>query len=896
MKPIFLFTLFIFSLIATQTSNACTFTIRLTDTFGDGWNGGTVKVQVAGVDVLTNVGSTFTSGSGPMDFTFNANTGQTISVTQTIAGSWPSEMMVQIVDPAGTVVLGPFNPTTTATSVVAGCPTPMTYSSSTVTQSSTATVSNCGTNQQIVCLQITTNGTAPVTPLNLTQIQTSFLGTASNTNIGTAKVYFTGNSSTFATTTLFGQATPGAGTYAINGNLNLVLGVNYLWLTYDLNNTATLGTTIDAQITQFTASSTNYTSITTTNPAGTRTISTMCQGPGGIATGLETWVRADIGTVGTTPITGWTNQAPGTAILINGAPNMNTSSTSYNYNPYVDFTAPVGILAGGAATNRQFLKLNGYSGQIGINYTSLFTATQLNDLTRVHTHLATIDDVTYGFPANGTLHGDADATGTIASILLEAYDITDFGTSSPAGTWKRNGVNISSNSVHTSQKQILAANCQTGGSTTLNRFFGGQIDRSDLSWQDGHKRDWKGPVAELIGYTTPLSAINVQKVETYMAIKYGITLSVNYIAPNGLTIYNTTAPYNLNIIGIGRDDVEALTQKQSHNDDDTVRIYLNTLSASNAANSGVFSVDASYVVAGATNGKMCATAGSIAEMPAMCAGFTLYSRIEREWKVTKTNMGQNFNMDFKLAPCGSPGTVNPGDLRLLVDDDGNFANGGTQCYFNGDGTGIVISYANPTITVSNIGNIHIPNNATKYITIASIQAVTPLPVNLLFYNANPCDRNVCLDWETASEYNCNHFTLYKSKDLVNWEFVTLTQGQGTSQVSHHYTEEDLNPYEGISYYQLNQFDHDQSMQSSLIRSVNLKPSSTFSIYPNPTNQSFSIAIDDQLSHELEIIDQQGKTIQRAVISHQSVINVEQLAQGIYLIKLDNNQIQKLIKN
>ena len=242
-----------------------------------------------------------------------------------------------------------------------------------------------------------------------------------------------------------------------------------------MNNTGTIATTVDGAITQFTASAVNYTSgsspaISTTNPAGTRSITT-CICPGGVYTGLETWFRADQGITGTTPITAITNQnTSGTALLLNGSPNLNNTATTYNYNPYVNFTAPVATLSDGLAATRQFLQLSGYSNMTGLNYTGLFWAFNLTDLTRTNTHLATVENVTNGSPANGTFHGGIN--GGQASIMDNTYDDTDFGSGAPAGTWQRNGTNITYATVHTTTKQIISASCTTGQSTTLNTLYG----------------------------------------------------------------------------------------------------------------------------------------------------------------------------------------------------------------------------------------------------------------------------------------------------------------------------------------------------------------------------------------------------------------------------------------
>jgi hypothetical protein len=90
-------------------SQSCTHQIYLTDTYGDGWNGGYVSVSVNGLTVLNNI--TLASGYGPSIFNFTASSGQTIRVWRTLSGSWPSEMRVQIRNNTGTILLNTIQPT-----------------------------------------------------------------------------------------------------------------------------------------------------------------------------------------------------------------------------------------------------------------------------------------------------------------------------------------------------------------------------------------------------------------------------------------------------------------------------------------------------------------------------------------------------------------------------------------------------------------------------------------------------------------------------------------------------------------------------------------------------------------------------------------------------------------
>ncbi|MCK8482019.1 choice-of-anchor D domain-containing protein [Psychroserpens algicola] len=89
-----------------------------------------------------------------------------------------------------------------------------------------------------------------------------------------------------------------------------------------------------------------------------------------------------------------------------------------------------------------------------------------------------------------------------------------------------------------------------------------------------------GMIAEVISYVSPNSALNQQKIQSYLALKYGVTLQssssayahsnhrqndVDYIDSQGTVIWDTSAnsAYNYDIAGIGRDNASILNQKQS---------------------------------------------------------------------------------------------------------------------------------------------------------------------------------------------------------------------------------------------------------------------------------------------------------------------------------------------
>ena len=88
-------------------SQSCSHTIQRTDTWGDGWGGGTVAVSVNGVTVLSNLSCT---GYGPTSSTFTAAVGATIRVYRTASGSYPSEMRIRVLNGAGSTIINTVQP------------------------------------------------------------------------------------------------------------------------------------------------------------------------------------------------------------------------------------------------------------------------------------------------------------------------------------------------------------------------------------------------------------------------------------------------------------------------------------------------------------------------------------------------------------------------------------------------------------------------------------------------------------------------------------------------------------------------------------------------------------------------------------------------------------------
>ena len=161
-------------------------------------------------------------------------------------------------------------PTGWAATISCYSPGPMTYVSCTTTQGNITSVSPGSTSQEIVGVQIVTTGsTAPISTTSFsfnTTGTTNALGDISN-----AKLWYTGTTGTFATTTQVGAtiAAPN-GVFTFAPAQALLEGTNYFWLTYDIKPAATVGNVVDAVCSSLTVGVARTPTVTA--PAGSRPI------------------------------------------------------------------------------------------------------------------------------------------------------------------------------------------------------------------------------------------------------------------------------------------------------------------------------------------------------------------------------------------------------------------------------------------------------------------------------------------------------------------------------------------------------------------------------------------------------------------------------------------------
>lgn len=169
------------------------------------------------------------------------------------------------------------NPTSLQPFGVFSSQTPFTYVKSAVAQPDLSNIKQYSIDNDILQIEVIGTGSCgvPLTQFTFSTNGNNGTGTDTTYNITTAKIYYTGSSSTFSTSTFFGSVSSPSGTFVITGSTTLANGNNFFWLTYDVPGDAYTDShhdKLDATLISFVINGVTKTDMTTPSPVGYRTV------------------------------------------------------------------------------------------------------------------------------------------------------------------------------------------------------------------------------------------------------------------------------------------------------------------------------------------------------------------------------------------------------------------------------------------------------------------------------------------------------------------------------------------------------------------------------------------------------------------------------------------------
>lgn len=452
------------------------------------------------------------------------------------------------------------------------------------------------------------------------------------------------------------------------------------------------------------------------------TFAAFVQAPGGVTNGLSHWYRADKLTesAGTgTNLVKWTDFTSGvvTAQLGTGAlPQFKTGDSAYfNFNPGINFTntnQSIGNITEPTLSSLDFdiftMTKEGMSGtrffNIGMDNTTL------NGTNWDHPGLYTNGTIARRDNTGGSLGvpnpGNINFLTNVSSIMYHQFT----NTSMAKGL---NGNAMGAIYNHT------ARGAMTGGF-----MFGSNA----VNVAGGDDAGFVGNIGELIIYGNgAITAAERNKVDAYLAIKYGITLhnSNNYTTSQDMVVWDAAANtgfYN-NVAGIGHDFNSALLQKQSRsqhaNTNGQVIMALGTIAPTNEENTSTIA-DGNFLIWG-DNGNTQAMTNTTGTYTAFSYAGSVDNgrRMNRVWKVQNTGIAEQLFIRFPQASVGTTTLANDAcaDYAIIFADDAAFTTNVTAIPLTLNGTNYEAMHSFPNgasyftfgrVTPLSTGTVYLP--------------------------------------------------------------------------------------------------------------------------------------------------------------------------------------------
>ncbi len=424
--------------------------------------------------------------------------------------------------------------------------------------------------------------------------------------------------------------------------------------------------------------------------------------------------------------------------------------------------------------------------------------------------------------------------------------------------------------------------------------FGAVINAARFHFSNGSPPDrrcaFSGRISEFISFHEPeMSESRRVIIENYLSGKYDISLDNN----DTPQIWDLTDPdedlYSNQIAGIGQEVAAASAHTDSQGPSAILRV-------NNPAFGGAGGTDMGYLMWGSNSETLTNT------WPFSNAGNDLPAGInERSGQIWKFYEGgnvltANINIDFSASNSSTALNGDLSLLKLLV-----HSNVDPQDFSNAT---VYPLQALPGGNIAQFSNVPISNG--MYVTLANTSNYfnTPLPIELLSFDAKLNSGQVDLTWVTSTEINNDYFIIERAGGDLRWKELLSVPGAGNSNTQLSYADVDRAPLSGISYYRLKQMDFDGSYAYSDVVSVSntLVKNDGILLYPNPSKTGSVFVTIPALTNDLITISLMNLTgnllIKETKIGGSKSIfelNFGDLPSGIYLINVSYSTVNKTKK-
>ncbi|MEZ5004788.1 MAG: T9SS type A sorting domain-containing protein [Chitinophagales bacterium] len=383
-----------------------------------------------------------------------------------------------------------------------------------------------------------------------------------------------------------------------------------------------------------------------------------------------------------------------------------------------------------------------------------------------------------------------------------------------------------------------------------------------------------GNLAEVIVYDKALNAAEINIVHAYLAAKYNLSLDASGHGDKYTGDDLANGDYDLDVVGIGQSaaisGAAAGTNASAHSAGLTLTIN---------SNFG----DGDFVMTGhktAVNGVNVIDIASDDPL--------LQARWERIWYFDVTDAGAilSVNITFDFSNAGfyaafAGGLASNYKLLYRSSQSGAWTVVATGSSYNAD-----------QLTFSGLS---LPSDG--YFTVGTVDLdASPLPVELISFNAVKNKLGISLSWVTASEKNMDVFIVERSFNGLDYDEIGSVEAIGDLNKTNYHLLDNESIGSSI-YYRLQMVDKDGHIEYSEIIKISNEPSVIF--YPNPAKNEISVITSTEEGAILEVIDEFGKLIMRKTLdpnlSKKYIIDTDAIKPGVYWVNIIERNKRKAVK-
>jgi len=595
------------------------------------------------------------------------------------------------------------------------------------------------------------------------------------------------------------------------------------------------------------------------------------QTPGGVSTStISLWMKAEsaLPVAGGT-LTQWKDEKNVNTFSVTGSPT--TVKNVINFHSIARFTGSQKLVGNTSINWTECMAVAAFNGttnsERGTVISPTISGTAPNDASRYFFRSGVEGSTGYLYSGMGI-----DSIGFLYQNAPADDQFNLYTASGPNDVFNRNGVDAIAGTLY-------------GGFTKRATSMTSPPQIGDRSTNDAKL---KGDIAEIIVFNAANTAANRNKAESYLALKYGITLGSNtdpisYVASGGSTYWTGSTTYQNNVFGVGNDAGSGLNQSQSNS--------LNTGSGDGTGQSGkgnlllstIGTVNSQqYLMIGNDLGTLGETQMTAANGPAIAASSW---RFNRTWKVQNTNNMGAVKISFSLIGLSTKGGTTASNYWLMVDNDGNgnFA----------DGTVSLINASSITSNQVVFNNISFPNNAVFTI-ITKGSSTVVLSLDWQQFKATAEKDNVQLEWSVGNDGNIDRYDIERSADGVAYSKTGTVQVNNQAAYSY---QESLAA--GNYFYRIKAVDKDGNVAYSPVRSIAITTMDDLlmRLRSNPVTGGrlqLNIRAEEKGTAMIRIVDREGRAIlQRqyplAEADNLLTIDVGRLPAGLYFVQAQAGQ-------